>query len=224
MDKLEEDVYSAALPEKEVSKVESKGEAGIKYETVEVSSFPEAVKRVMSSKDDQSFCFVDFDQTLTGPGLENIRNPKISEEVKSSFNYLLSRFSSGRLCITTNRGYGSSALGNLVFKTDKALEKMVELLEESSYPGTVPIFLGLKKQVPNLKVNGRGELVDHLVDSVVNNNLRGKFKLFMIEDDSLVALKRSVFPKEIAIKVQEGVKERLGEDISIDIVDFVLKK
>jgi hypothetical protein len=37
-------------------------------------------------------------------------------------------------------------------------------------------------------------------------------------------LNRSVFPKEIARKVQERVKEELDKDIGVDVVDYVLKK
>lgn len=122
---------------------EAKGEESVIYEAIEVNSFPQAVEEILAKGDNkQSFCFVDFDQTLTGSDLRNVRDPQISEEVKNSFNKLLGKFSPGRLCLTTNRGYGSSVLGNLVFRTDKALDKMTELLEESNYPGTVPIFLG----------------------------------------------------------------------------------
>jgi len=164
-------------------------EKSITYEQIEVNSFPQAVEEVLAKGDNkQSFCFVDFDQTLTGPNLKNVRYPQVSSEVKDSFNKLLREFSPGRLCLTTNRGYGSSVLGNLVFRTDKALDKMTKLLEESNYPGTVPIFLGLKKQVPNLKVNGREELVNHLVDFIVNNNFQGHIDISMIEDYSLLGL------------------------------------
>jgi hypothetical protein len=224
MDILERNVNFATMAEEDASKVESVKKKDIKYRAIEVSSFPEAVKRIMSSKGEQSFCFVDFDHTLTGSELGNIRNPKISADVKASFNHLLSEFSPGRLCITTNRGYGCSVLGNLVLKTDKALEEMVALLEESRYPGTVPIFLGLKKQVPNLKGNGRGELIDHLVNYAIRNDFKDKVEIFMIQDFSLLGLDRRVFPKEIAEKMQLKVKEELSRDIGIDIVDYVLKK
>jgi hypothetical protein len=224
MDILQENMDFAGVGEKEVSKGESEEKKDVIYKAIEVNSFPEAVKGIMSSKDEQSFCFVDFDQTLTGSELGNIRNPKISADVKVSFNHLLSGFSPGRLCITTNRGYGCSVLGNLVFKTDKALGKMVELLEESSYPGTVPIFLGLKKQVPNLKGNGRGELIDHLVNYVIRNDFKDKVEIFMIQDFSLLGLDRRVFPIEIARELQKRVKEKLDRDIGIDISDYVLKK
>lgn len=196
----------------------------VTYEAIEVNSFSQAVEQILVDSDEKrSFCFVDFDQTLTGSHLRNVRDPQISEEVKSSFNSLLSKFSPGRLCLTTNRGYGSSFLGNLVFRTDKALKKMTELLEESSYPGTVPIFLGLKKQVPNLKINGRAELVDHLVDFIVHNNFEGKVDISMIEDYSLLGLDRSVFPKEIARDVHKRLKDEHQKDITIGIKDYVLK-
>ena len=194
------------------------------YEAIEVNSFSQAVEQILLESDEkQSFCFVDFDQTLTGSDLRNVRDPQISDEVKASFNKLLSKFSPGRLCLTTNRGYGSSVLGNLVFKTDKALDKMTELLEESSYPGTVPIFLGLKKQVPNLKMNGRVELVNHLVDFIVNNNFEGNVDISMIEDYSLLGLDRSVFPKEIAREVNKRLKDEYQKEVEIGIKDYVLK-
>jgi hypothetical protein len=205
--------------EKEPAEKES-----VTYEAIEVNSFSQAVDQILlESHEKQSFCFVDFDQTLTGPHLRNVRDPQISEEVKESFNKLLRKFSPGRLCLTTNRGYGSSVLGNLVFRTDKALEKMTELLEESSYPGTVPIFLGLKKQVPNLKINGRAELVNHLVDFIVNHNFEGHVDISMIEDYSLLGLDRSVFPREIARDVHKKLKEEHQREITIGIKDYVLK-
>jgi hypothetical protein len=201
-----------------------KEKEAVTYEAIEVNSFSQAVEQILLESDErQSFCFVDFDQTLTGSDLRNVRDPQISDEVKDSFNKLLRKFSPGRLCLTTNRGYGSSVLGNLVFKTDKALDKMTELLEESSYPGTVPIFLGLKKQVPNLRMNGRLELVNHLVDFIVNNNFEGNVDISMIEDYSLLGLDRSVFPKEIAREVHKKLKDEHQKEVEIDIKDYVLK-
>lgn len=201
-----------------------KEKEAVTYEAIEVNSFSQAVEQILLESDErQSFCFVDFDQTLTGSDLRNVRDPQISDEVKDSFNKLLRKFSPGRLCLTTNRGYGSSVLGNLVFKTDKALDKMTELLEESSYPGTVPIFLGLKKQVPNLRMNGRLELVNHLVDFIVNNNFEGNVDISMIEDYSLLGLDRSVFPKEIAREVYKKLKDEHQKEVEIDIKDYVLK-
>ena len=205
--------------EKEASEKES-----VTYEAIEVNSFSQAVEQILLESDEkQSFCFVDFDQTLTGSHLRNVRDPQISDEVKESFNKLLGKFSPGRLCLTTNRGYGSSVLGNLVFRTDKALDKMTELLEESSYPGTVPIFLSLKKQVPNLKINGRTELVNHLVDFIVNNNFEGNVDISMIEDYSLLGLDRSVFPKEIAREAHKKLKDEHQKEVVIGIKDYVLK-
>jgi len=204
---------------------ESKEKEIVTYEAIEVNSFPQAVEKIIKDKkNEQSFCFVDFDQTITGSDLRNVRDPKISAEVKVSFNDLLGSFSPGRLCLTTNRGYGSSALGNFIFKTDKALEKMTEFLEESSYPGTVPIFLGLKKQVPNLKVNGREELIEHLVNFVVSNDFKDKVEISMIEDYSLVGLDRSVFPRGIANEVHRKLKEEHNREVSIDIKDYILKR
>lgn len=205
--------------EKEQQEIES-----VTYEAIEVTSFPQAVEQILLESDEKkSFCFVDFDQTLTGSHLRNVRDPQISDEVKESFNKLLRKFSPGRLCLTTNRGYGSSVLGNLVFRTDKALDKMTELLEESSYPGTVPIFLGLKKQVPNLKINGRGKLIDHLVDFIEHNDFKGKIDISMIEDYSLLGLDRSVFPREIAREVHKKLKEKHDREVTININDYVLK-
>lgn len=205
--------------EKEQQEIES-----VTYEAIEVTSFPQAVEQILLESDEKkSFCFVDFDQTLTGSHLRNVRDPQISDEVKESFNKLLRKFSPGRLCLTTNRGYGSSVLGNLVFRTDKALDKMTELLEESSYPGTVPIFLGLKKQVPNLKINGRGKLIDHLVDFIEYNDFKGKIDISMIEDYSLLGLDRSVFPREIAREVHKKLKEKHDREVTININDYVLK-
>jgi hypothetical protein len=206
------------------SEKEAKEEKSVTYEQIEVNSFSQAVEEILSESDKkQSFCFVDFDQTLTGADLRNVRDPQISSEVKDSFNKLLGKFSPGRLCLTTNRGYGSSVLGNLVFRTDKALDKMTELLEESSYPGTVPIFLGLKKQIPNLRINGRTELVNHLVDFIVNNNFQGHIDISMIEDYSLLAIDRSVFPKEIAKEVHKKLREEHQKEVTIGIKDYVLK-
>ncbi len=206
------------------SEREIEGKESVSYEAIEVYSFPQAVDRILSESDTgQSFCFVDFDQTLTGADLRNVRDPQISEEVKDSFNKLLRKFSPGKLCITTNRGYGSSILGNLVFRTNKALDKITEFLEESNYPGTVPIFLGLEKQVPNLKTNGRVELVNHLVDLIINSDFEGHIDFYVIEDSSLLGLDRSVFPKEIAKDVHKKVKEKSHGEITIGIKDYVLK-
>jgi hypothetical protein len=206
------------------SEKEPQEKESVTYEAIEVNSFSQAVDQILlESHEKQSFCFVDFDQTLTGSHLRNVRDPQISDEVKGSFNKLLRKFSPGRLCLTTNRGYGSSVLGNLVFRTDKALDKMTELLEESSYPGTVPIFLGLKKQVPNLKINGRAELVNHLVDFIVNHNFEGHVDISMIEDYSLLGLDRSVFPREIARDVHKKLKEEHQREVTIGIKDYVLK-
>jgi hypothetical protein len=96
-------------------------------------------------------------------------------------------------------------------------------LEESSYPGTVPIFLGLKKQIPNLRINGRTELVNHLVDFIVNNNFQGHIDISMIEDYSLLAIDRSVFPKEIAKEVHKKLREEHQKEVTIGIKDYVLK-
>ena len=203
---------------------EAEGEESVTYEAIEVNSFSQAVEEILAKGDNkQSFCFVDFDQTLTGPDLRNVRDPQISNKVKDSFNKLLGKFSPGRLCLTTNRGYGSSVLGNLVFRTDKALDKMTELLEESNYPGTVPIFLGLEKQVPNLKTNGRAELVNHLVDLIINSGFEGHIDFYVIEDASLLGLDRSVFPKEIARDVHKKLKEEHQREVMVGIKDYVLK-
>jgi len=207
------------------SEREARGEESVIYEAIEVNSFSQAVEEILAKGgNEQGFCFVDFDQTLTGADLRSVRDPQISEEVKDSFNKLLRKFSPGRLCLTTNRGYGSSALGNLVFRTDKALEEMTKFLEESDYPGTVPIFLGLEKQIPNLKTNGRAELVNHLVALIINdNNFQGHIGISVIEDSSLLGLDRSVFPKEIAREVHEKLKEEYQREVTIGIKDYVLK-
>jgi hypothetical protein len=223
MDVLEGNIGSIPSGREEAPTFDLMENQQVAYEAVEFCSFSEIVEDIIASKDPSSFCFCDFDQTLTGGEIRNVRNPEISDEVKMSFDKLLGSFSPGKLCITTNRGYGASLLGNLVFKTDKALEKMVEFLEESSYPGTVPIFLGLKKQIPGLKINGRGELIDHVVEYIENYNLEGKVRIFMIEDFSLLGLDRSVFPKEIAREVVKKLKEQYGRDVAIDIKDYVLK-
>jgi hypothetical protein len=226
MSTLEGEIGSGSFPGSlsSESENESREKESITYEAIEVNSFSQAVEQILFQSDEkQSFCFADFDQTLTGSDLRNVRDPQISDEVKESFNKLLRKFSPGRLCLTTNRGYGSSVLGNLVFRTDKALDKMTELLEESSYPGTVPIFLGLKKQVPNLKINGRAELVNHLVDFIVNHNFEGHVDISMIEDYSLLGLDRSVFPREIARDVHKKLKEEHQREVTIGIKDYVLK-
>jgi hypothetical protein len=222
MDILEGNMNFTGATEREVPKLESKEQKDVTYKGIEVQSFSQAVKEIMSSENKEGFCFVDYDWTLTDRGLRNIRDPKISAEVKASFNHLLSGFSPGRLCITTDRGFGSSILGNLAFKTDKALEEMVTFLEGSNYPGTVPIFLGLKKQVPNL--NAKEDLINHLVVNIDKNNFNDRIKIIVIEDSFVLGLDRSVFPKEIARKVQQRVKEELDRDIGIDIIDYVLKK
>jgi hypothetical protein len=222
MDILEGKMDFVGVGEEEAPQEESKEEKDITYEAIEVSSFPEAVKEIVSAREKESFCLVDFDWTLTDPGLENIRNPKISEEVKSSFDDLLGKFSPGMLCLTTDRGYGSNMLGNIVLKTDKTLEEIATFLEGSKYPGTVPIFLGLKKQVPNSKT--KEDLINHIVMNIDKNNFNDRIKIFVIEDSFVLGLHRSVFPKEIARKLQKRVKEKLDRDIGIDIVDYKLKR
>jgi hypothetical protein len=219
---MEPDFFTGEIS-KEAEK-EQKEKDNVTYEAIDVKSFSRAAEEIiLEYKDKQSFCFVDFDQTITGPDLRNVRDPQISDDVKESFNILLGAFSPGRLCFTTNRGHGNSFLGNLVFRTDKALKKMTEFLEESSYPGTVPIFLGLKKQVPNLKISGREQLINHLVSFIDNNAYKGRVKICMIEDYSLLGLDRSIFPKEIAREVIKRLREEAGKDIAIDIKDYVLK-
>lgn len=195
----------------------------ITYEAVEGESFPDIVEKILESDTRDAFCFVDFDQTVTGKRLRDVRNPRISEEVKESFNKLLPKFSSGRLCLTTNRGYGSSILGKMIFNTDKVLNTMSRFLEESNYPGTVPVFLGLIKQVPNVNNNGRQDLIDHVTNCVINKDLKNPLKIIMIENFSLLGLDRKVFPEGIAKGVQDAVNERTGEIIDINIIDYVLK-
>jgi hypothetical protein len=226
MSTLEGEIRAGSFTEDFASESENEPleKESVTYEAIEVNSFTKAVEQILLKSDEkQSFCFVDFDQTLTGSELRNVRDPQISDEVKESFNKLLRKFSPGRLCLTTNRGYGSSVLSNLVFRTDKALEKMTELLEESSYPGTVPIFLGLKKQIPNLKINGREELIKHLTEFILHNNFDGHVDISMIEDYSLLGLDRSVFPREIAREVHKKLKEEHDKEVTISIRDYVLK-
>jgi len=101
---------------------------------------------------------------------------------------------------------------------------MTKFLEESDYPGTVPIFLGLEKQIPNLKTNGRAELVNHLVALIINdNNFQGHIGISVIEDSSLLGLDRSVFPKEIAREVHEKLREEHQKEVTIGIKDYVIK-
>jgi hypothetical protein len=90
--------------------------------------------------------------------------------------------------------------------------------------GNVKIFTSLNKQIPNASRKKRDILVDHYVNYVRENDVEDRLKLCTIEDGSLIALNRSVFPKEIARKVQERVKEELDKDIGVDVVDYVLKK
>lgn len=220
MDILESQIGEGAKP------IEEQEQVSINYECIEEESFSKIVERILksdTSDTEDAFCFVDFDQTVTGNRIRNVRNPQISDEVKESFNKLLTKFSPGRLCLTTNRGYGSSLLGKMIFNTNKVLNTMSKFLEESNYPGTVPVFLGLTKQIPKVKNNGRQDLIDHVADYVVNKDLKGSVKINMIENFSLLGLDRSVFPKGIAEGVQDAVKERTGEIINIDIIDYVLK-
>ena len=199
-------------------------EQDVTYESFELNSFSEIVKEVLDSKDSSSFCFVDWDQTVTGGGLENIRNPEISLEVKDSLRDLLGGFPVGNVCITTDRaGIAPSVLENVVFNTKEVLDALAEFLEESDYPGTVPIFLALKKQLPGLMSNQREDLVKHVVEQIVSKNIQGNMKIFMIENFSSLGLSRRKFLEKVGKEVKEKLNREYDRDLGIDIKDYILK-
>lgn len=199
-------------------------EQDVTYESFELNSFSEIVKEILDSKDSSSFCLVDWDQTVTGGSLENIYNPKISPEVNDSFKELLRGFPMGNVCITTDRGgVAPSVLENVVFNTKEVLDTLAEFLEESNYPGTVPIFLALKKQVPGLMSNQREELVKHIVNQIVSKNIQENVKIFMIENFSSLGLSRRKFLEKIGKEIKGKLNREHDRDLGIDIKDYILK-
>ena len=130
----------------------------------------------------------------------------------------------GNVCITTDRaGIAPSVLENVVFNTKEVLDALAEFLDESDSPGTVPIFLALKKQLPGLMSNQREDLVKHVVEQIVSKNIQGNMKIFMIENFSSLGLSRRKFLEKVGKEVKEKLNREYDRDLGIDIKDYILK-
>lgn len=200
-------------------------EADITYRSVGVNSFSTAVEDILISRDENTVCMLDVDGVLIEnrltqyPGICHFVPHNVAQEVQRSAHALISSLGQDAVCVATNRDENVK----IVWSSNIIVSTVQTTLEKLGF-GNVKIFTSLNKQIPNASRKKRDILVDHYVNYVRENDVEDRLKLCIVEDGSLLALKRSVFPKEIARKVQERVKEELDKDIGVDVVDYVLKK
>lgn len=196
----------------------------ITYKTIKVESFSGAVQDIILSKDDNGVCMVDVDGTLIEkkltqyPGICHLVDHNVAQKVQVSLNSLISSLGQDGVCIVTNRDENVK----VVWSSKRIVNTVQEVLERMNF-ASVKIFTGLNKQIPNVAKRKRNALIDHYVNYIEESDIKGKLRIYSIEDDHFITLDRTVFPKEIARGIQKRVKEKLGRDISIDIIDYKLK-
>lgn len=206
------------IPEEDVK------EKDITYQTIKIDSFSGAARDIILSKDDNSVCLVDVDGTLIEnkltqyPGICHLIDHNVAQEVQESLRSLISSLGSDAVCIVTNRDESVK----VIWSSNRIINTVQEVLERINF-ANVKIFTGLSKQIPNIAKRKRSALIDHYVNYIEESDIKGRLKIYSIEDDYFITLDRTVFPKEIGREIQERVKIKLGRDIGIDIVDYKLK-
>jgi hypothetical protein len=202
-------------------------ECNLEYQVIEVVSFKEAVEGIeKNSKGKKRFCIVDVDGTMIGneitqyPWLCYFEKPEIGEDVMESFPTLVERFCHNNLCIGTNRD------PRITFPW--ASKDMMLMVEEylNQFGIRIPTFTRLNKQIANTRVgrDKRNDLADYIIDYVRENDVEDRLTVYSIQDLLPVYFKIDIFPKVIARTVIEGVRQRLGRDLSVEIKDYVIRK
>lgn len=232
MDDLESDVFSNVVKGDEVdSTVEDHKLPEVKYFKKTVHSFGEGVEDIVkgiksSPEGDNGRTVVmwDIDGVLIEnkltqyPGICHFFDHNVSEKVKGEMEYLISEIGQDAVTIATNR----DEKVRVIWSSERIVNTIQDALEAIDYP-SVKIFTGLSKQVPGAARKKREPLVDHYVNYIIDNDVGDNLRICVIEDYSIIGLDRKVFPKEIARKIQEGVREKTGRRIGVDIMDYVLK-
>ncbi len=202
----------------------NKEEGDITYKAVEISSFSGVAEEIVLSKNENTVCMVDVDGTLIEnkltqyPGICHFVDHNVAQEVQESLKLLISGLGQDSVCIVTNRDENVK----VVWSSNRILNTVQDVLERIGF-ASVKIFTGLNKQIPNIAKRKRSALINHYVNYIYERDIKGRLRIYSIEDDHFIALDRTVFSKEIARGIQKRAKEELGRDIGVDIIDYVLK-
>lgn len=228
MDILEQDFSTEQTSEVSKSAENEKEKVyDLNYSKKIVHSFGEAVDDIVSFSEeekDRTVAIWDVDGVLIEnrltqyPGICHFFNHNVSEKVKKDMERLISELGEDAITVATNRDEKVS----VVWSSNRIVNTIQEALESIHFP-TVKIFTGLSKQLPGAVPKKREPLVNHYANYVIDNDIRDNLRICIVEDASILGLNRRVFPEEIAMKIQEKVRERLGRSIGVDIIDYVLK-
>ena len=224
---LEQSVSTSSAKEYEGTsgEVESKEtESGISYKSLRVNSFSRAVEEILLLGKENTICLIDIDGVLIEnsltqyPVICHLFPHNVAQGVERSTRVLVSSLGQDAVSIATNRDENVK----IVWSSNRIVNTVQEALQSIGFPN-VKIFTGLSKQVPQASKKKREVLVDHYVNYIEENNIKDKLKLCVIEDTTMVSFNRDSFPKEVARKIQSKVKQVLGRDIDVDIIDLVLE-